>query len=73
MKNFNLQYITDKEGKHTGVIIPIEEWEKIQQDLNDFFKYMNLRNSLKSALKEMKQLKSNKNKQVSLNDFLNEC
>ena len=39
MKNFNLQYITDKEGKHTGVIIPIEEWEKIQQDLSDFFKY----------------------------------
>jgi hypothetical protein len=32
----NLQYISDEQGRHTAVIIPIEEWNEIkanQQDL----------------------------------------
>jgi len=26
----NLQYISDSKGRHTGVFIPIEDWEKIK-------------------------------------------
>lgn len=25
----NLQYVTDTEGRHTAVLIPIEEWESL--------------------------------------------
>ncbi|MEA5139501.1 hypothetical protein [Arcicella rigui] len=30
-----LHYITDSDGKHTAVVIPIEEWHKISAQLND--------------------------------------
>lgn len=37
----NLQYISDASGKHTAIVIPIEEWNKITakyQDLKDLEK-----------------------------------
>jgi len=30
----NLQYISDSKGHHTGVFIPIEDWEKIKKQLD---------------------------------------
>ncbi len=32
----NLQYISDSEGKTTGVFIPIEEWNLLKKKYNDF-------------------------------------
>lgn len=31
----DLQYIADSNGKHTAVVIPIEEWHKISAQLSD--------------------------------------
>jgi hypothetical protein len=34
----NIQYISDRQGKHTAVVIPIDDWNKITtrfQDLKD--------------------------------------
>jgi hypothetical protein len=31
----NLQYISDSKGRHTGVFIPIEDWEKIKNQLDN--------------------------------------
>jgi len=32
----NLQYITDSQGKTTGVFIPIEEWTDLKSKMKDF-------------------------------------
>lgn len=34
-KIMTLQYIQDKEGKTTGVIIPIEEWESLKEKYSE--------------------------------------
>ena len=31
----NLQYISDAQGKHTAVVIPIEDWNKITERHQD--------------------------------------
>lgn len=31
----NLQYISDTQGRHTAVVIPIEEWNKITEKHQD--------------------------------------
>jgi PHD/YefM family antitoxin component YafN of YafNO toxin-antitoxin module len=30
-----LQFLTDKKGKKTAVVLPIEDYEKLQEDLDD--------------------------------------
>ena len=30
-----VQYLTDKKGKRTAVVLPIEEYEKLQEGLDD--------------------------------------
>lgn len=31
----NVQYITDKQGHKNAVLLPIRDWEKIQEDLKE--------------------------------------
>lgn len=33
--NQNLQYLTDEKGDRTAVVLPIDEYEKILEDLED--------------------------------------
>jgi len=35
MKRFKEQYIVDEKGQRTAVIIPIEEYEELLEDLHD--------------------------------------
>ncbi len=35
MKRFREQYIVDEKGQKTAVIIPIEEYEELLEDLHD--------------------------------------
>lgn len=35
MQKFKGQYITDKKGKRTAAIIPIDEYEELLEDLHD--------------------------------------
>jgi PHD/YefM family antitoxin component YafN of YafNO toxin-antitoxin module len=30
-----VQYLTNEKGKKTGVVMPIEDYEKLQEDLDD--------------------------------------
>ncbi|HLA87641.1 MAG TPA: hypothetical protein VJL10_06450 [Anaerolineales bacterium] len=36
IQNFQAQFITDENGKKTAVILPIEEFEELLEDLEDF-------------------------------------
>lgn len=72
MEDLELQYIIDKEGNRWGVIVLMKDWEKLQQEFNEFLKYKAFKSSLKSALKEVEDIKNNKVKPVTAKEFLNE-
>ena len=35
VKELELQYVTDQSGAKTGVIVPIEEFEELMEDIED--------------------------------------
>jgi hypothetical protein len=69
---FDIQYLTDKDGNKTAVIIPINEWANITNNLTEFLEYQSLKQKMDSALHEVDQLKNGKLPKVSLSEFLDE-
>ena len=67
------QYLVDAKGKKTAVIIPIEDWVLLQQQLKKVEEYKMMESGLKRALTEMEGIKSGKVEEKTLEDFLNEC
>lgn len=71
----NLQYITDTKGHKNAVQLPIEDWEKIQNDLEELEALRDKKAfiyDLKESIEEVKLAKEGKVKLQSANDFLNE-
>lgn len=71
----NLQYITDGHGHKCGVQLAIQDWEKIQKDLEELERLRNKKlflSELAEAVEEMKQIKKGKAQARSAEDFLNE-
>lgn len=73
MSKPELQYLIDEQGKKTAVIIPIEQWVALQEQLKEFEEYRMMELDLKKALEEVGAIKSGEIKEQSLEDFLNEC
>ena len=75
----NVQYISDHKGRHTGVYIPIKEWEKltkrydlpVDEDDEPLTKEQLLAD-VKEALEEIKLYKQGKIQLQSFDDFINE-
>ena len=75
----NVQYISDHKGRHTGVYIPIKEWEKltkrydlpVDEDDEPLTKEQLLAD-VKEALEEVKLYKQGKIQLQSFDDFINE-
>jgi len=72
LKNIHIQYVTDEKGNKTAVLIPLEEWQKIRQELAAFIEYRSLKKKLKSAFKEVTEIQNGEKAKINLNDFLNE-
>jgi len=71
----DLQYITDGKGQKSGVQLPIQDWEKIQKDLEELGRLRNKKlfmAELAEAVEEMKQIKEGKIQARNAEDFLNE-
>lgn len=68
MDTINLNYLTDEEGKKTGVLIPIEDWEEIKK----MIEYSLLKDSLLQAFQEMNEMRKGLKPRLSLNDVINE-
>lgn len=71
----NLQYITDRKGHKRGVQVPIQDWEKIQKDLEELDRLRNKKifmTELAEAVEEMKQIKEGRIQDRNAEDFLNE-
>jgi PHD/YefM family antitoxin component YafN of YafNO toxin-antitoxin module len=73
-----LQYITDDSGQKNAVLLPIKDWENLQNELKELQilrqykeKYLFLE-GLKEAMIEVKQHNEGKIKLQTAKDFLNE-
>jgi len=65
-----IQYLTDEKGEKTGVLIPIEMWENMEQL---FAKEMQrIKNDIVEGMKELEAIEKEEAEEVTLKDFLDE-
>ncbi|WP_138475179.1 hypothetical protein [Dyadobacter bucti] len=64
----NVQFLSNEKGKKTAVVIPIKDWEEIQEKLDreKFF------NSLSKSVQEMKLMKEGKIPEPDINELFND-
>jgi hypothetical protein len=55
MEILNTQYLVDKEGKRTAVLLPIDEYERLLQDVHDLAVVAERRDEEAISLEEMKR------------------
>ena len=70
-----LQYITDGRGNKSGVQLPIQEWERIQKDLDELDRFRKKElflSELSEAIDELKQVKEGKVKSRSAKEFIDD-
>jgi PHD/YefM family antitoxin component YafN of YafNO toxin-antitoxin module len=73
--SLQLQYITDQKGKKNAVLVPLSEWRKIQENLEEFERLKDKKHffeGLAAALSEVKQITEGKKKPVSFEALINE-
>ena len=71
----NLQYIVDSKGYKNGVLLSLNDWDKIQKDLKELKQLKNKKifmAELYEAVEEMKLIKKGKLEARNAEDFLNE-
>ena len=73
MMDINIQYIKDELGNEKAVVIPIEEWKKIESNLQELLQYASMKSGLKESFLELKEIVKGNKKGKSAKDFLNEC
>jgi hypothetical protein len=56
----NIQYITDEKGKHTAVVVPIEEWEKMKKENEQMKNKLDVLNGIADALEEVQNINEGK-------------
>ncbi len=71
MKN-TIRYIVDNRGVKTSVIVPFDEWEKINIDNHKLQNKLKVFLSINEGIEEIKKAKKKGNKLQTLSDFLNE-
>ena len=55
MKTTNEQYVVDAKGNKTGVILPVERYEQLMEDLHDLAVVAERRDEEPISLEEMKR------------------
>jgi hypothetical protein len=68
----SFQYTYDANGNPVGVFVPINEWEKITQELlkRKASKKSNVLRSIERGLKQVKQIEKGKLKSIPLKQLL---
>jgi len=72
MKDNTVRYIVDNRGVKTSVIVPYEEWEKINTDYKKLQKKLLIFSAIQDGMDELKIAKKQGKKLQTLSDFLNE-
>jgi hypothetical protein len=68
-----IQYCTDTDGNPTAVIIPIEDWEKLQAQNKKMKTKLRLLTDIRDAVGEVKKARKDGKNLTTLDDFINEC
>ncbi len=72
VSNIDIQYLTDKTGNRTAVIIPIDEWTNICENMTEWNKHEAFKNNLQGALREMIETEKGNVEEVTLNEFIDQ-
>lgn len=65
-------YILDEDGQKAFVQIPLQQWEDLLFDLKTLESTLVLKEKLKNALMEVREINSGKKTGTPFNEFLNE-
>jgi len=68
----DIKMTTDPSGNQT-VVIPLADWENIQQDMKELAECRAIKSGLKSALLEVEAIKNGELPRKTLKSFLDEC
>lgn len=68
----DVNYVIDKDGTQSAVIIPITEWRRILSKLSKMKKKLDILTGLEQAVEEVNLIKSGKKNVTSFKDFLDE-
>lgn len=72
VSHIDIQYLTDENGKRTAVIIPIDEWTNICENIVELNKHEAFKTNLQGALKEMIEIEKGNVGEVTLNEFIDQ-
>jgi hypothetical protein len=67
-----LQYIVDNSGNKVSVIVPVTDWEKLNNQYQKLLNKLDVLQGIKDSINEIKASKKNAKELQSLSDFLNE-
>ncbi|WP_187263074.1 hypothetical protein [Pontibacter beigongshangensis] len=67
-----IQYITDQNGQKKSVIVPVKQWEEINQRYEKLSNKVRILTGVTEAIKEVKQVRKTGKEMQTLADFLNE-
>lgn len=69
----SMQFVTDQEGNKQAVLIPIQAWQHLQQEIRTLRESLRMKENLAHALAEMKEIRSGDLPKASLKSFLDAC
>jgi hypothetical protein len=67
-----MQFVVNQKGVKTSVIIPFEEWERINVDYQKLKKKFEVFESITKGIEEIKSPNKRRRKSKTLSEFLNE-
>lgn len=65
-----VKYIVDESGQKTTVLVPIKEWESLNENYRKLQSKLKVFKSIRSGLHEVKQASKSGRKMQSLKEFL---
>ena len=67
-----LKYVVDNNGNKTNVLVPIKDWEEINNRYDKLAKKLDILTGIRKGLKEVKDARRNGKKLSTLKEFLGE-
>jgi hypothetical protein len=68
----NPNFVVNEQGKKVFVQLSFKEWEKLMHELRRLQVLIDFKEELKTAFREVREIKEGKRKAISLNEFLDE-
>lgn len=71
--NKTIQYVTDAAGEQSAVIVPIEEWRKLQDKYRKLKNKLDILKGLQKSIEEVNAIKRGEKRGQTLEELLDEC